>query len=628
AGKTTLAERLLYFSRTIPEMGEVEDGMATMDYLQEEQKRGITIEAGIASYKWKNCRITFIDAPGHVDFGSEVDFSLTGCEGALLIISGKRGLESQTLDAWNKIGKAGINPIIFINKMDLPGLDYAHVLEDIKTKLCIKPFVLTLPVYARDSLVGVVDVLNKLALSHKSGNPRYLLKNEIPEKLKNSFEQSWSDLIDVATEQDPDLTSDYLSGKELSKKRLVEGMAKTLPSGKYLPVYIGSALTNIGIRQLMNGINFLVPAPNPRDKTGILARVLKTGRYSNYGKVHILKLQSPLDKGNRLIKEIFKIQANILHPSDRGKPGTIAAVKFKPEFEHLKPGSWIVAGEKIEVKPTEDNIYNPLLQTRIETVNAGDYQKVNAIARKLAESDPSVNLSIVQEAGNWLLSTVGEVQLEVFCERLIKESGCEINIGPPRIKFLETLRQPLKNLKNEAESGNARIEVELDLIPSADGKANEIENNSGFASSACQQIFKSVLNQICEQGVAGYGALTGLRIVVKSINATPQNLPPPLLYKCLMDCLSLNLKEESIEILEPVMKLQVTFPSEYCGSILADLSARGGSVERMESRGKNTTILLRIPLQRIFGYANLLRSLSKGQGTYFLSYDGHEKMSL
>jgi elongation factor G len=626
AGKTTLCERLLYFSRNILEMGEVDDGMATMDFLEEEQKRGITIEAGVASYKWKNCRVTFIDTPGHVDFGNEVDFALAGSEGALIVISGRRGLESQTLDAWGKVRARRVRPVLFINKLDLQGLEYMPVLESIQEKFHVKPLLLTLPVYRDYKLKGVVDILNGVALFNAGDDPRKYRKADIPRDLRSTYEHYRNDLIDAATEEDSDLATEFLLGRDIGPKQLVDGLRKILEKGRHVPVYTGAALQCIGIRQVMNGINFFVPSPLLREESEVAANVLKVVFHNDFGKVSIIKLHSDVNDGLGYVQRLYKIQADSLFPIPSAQAGEIVGIQFQSKTSEPAPGVLIDKEGRIDTARGFGSVSRSVIQTRIEAFQAGDYDKVDRAMRKLMEKDPSIKLSRDRDAGSWLLSTVGEVQLEVFCERLKEECGSRISVGDPRIKYEERLKYPLKNLKNTTEIGGSRLEVELDVIPVQGGRENKVENLTDFSSDKYQEVFASVLNQVCERGIAGYGSLTGVKIVINAIKTSSTEIPLPLLNKTLMDCLTLHVKEKDIEVFEPVMKLQVTAPSEYCGPILSDLVSRNANVEKMEVRGENTMILLQIPLQRIFGYVNLLRSLSKGQGTYILVYEKHDKI--
>ena len=293
AGKTTVSERLLYFSDSISGLGEVDEGLATMDYLGEEKKRGITIEAGIASYEWKGVHVTFVDTPGHVDFGIEVDFALQSVEGVVLVISGLSGIESQTLAAWEKARRNRNQPLIFINKLDLPGSDYAKVLEQIRILFRIRPVVLAFPVYHNGKIHGVVDVVHQVALFHSQENPRRLIKGEIPSVHQAEFSRFRRELVDFASQYDDRVLEAYLGGLEMESGALLAGVKKGLDRVEGVPIFMGSALKNVGVRQLLNGINQLLSPPViPKNGGDALGFVLKVRWYMDIGRIYLAKIFS------------------------------------------------------------------------------------------------------------------------------------------------------------------------------------------------------------------------------------------------------------------------------------------------------------------------------------------------
>ncbi|HLP40189.1 MAG TPA: GTP-binding protein, partial [Fibrobacteria bacterium] len=320
AGKTTVSERLLYFSETIPGIGEVDEGLATMDYLEEEKKRGITIEAGIASYSWKGSRVTFVDTPGHVDFGVEVDFALKAVEGVILVLSGVSGIESQSLEAWEKAKANRNRSLLFINKLDLASADHRRVLEQVQVLFGVTPVALTLPVYVEGAdggapiLDGVIDVLNQLALYRSVEHPRKLIKGEIPAFLRDEYTAARKALVDVASQFNDSLLQAWMAGEELRNEDILAGLRAAMEAGGHIPVYMGSAIKNVGIRQLMNGVNQLLPAPatSAEGDTASLGLIIKIRHYQDIGKIFLAKIWNPALLSRLESARLFRVFAESL----------------------------------------------------------------------------------------------------------------------------------------------------------------------------------------------------------------------------------------------------------------------------------------------------------------------------
>lgn len=648
AGKTTVSERLLYFSETIPGLGEVDEGLATMDYLEEERKRGITIEAGIASYQWKGTRVTFVDTPGHVDFGVEVDFALQAVEGVILVLSGVSGIESQSLKAWEKVKANKNQALLFINKLDLSGADYRKVMEQIEVMFRVKPVALTLPVYM-DALDGVVDVLNQLALYRSVENPRKLIKGEVPASLAEPYAKARQDLIDAASQFDDGVAAAWLAGEEIPSEKLVAGLKLAMQKGGHIPVYMGSALKNVGIRQLMNGINLLLPPPGPaqasepavaaeraagatrsgapRSAAGAIGFIIKIRHYQDIGKIFLAKIFDP--EGLKALPDArcFRVFAESLEEIkdlSEIRAGDVIALQSP---QHYRMGQLLFADGRAdgraEAGPAPSILtkkYRPLLQSRIELVNADDYAYVDKILKSLADTEPSIAIAPDPGTGGWLISTVGELQLDVFCKRLKKDHKCDIKIGAPNVRYLEKLKAAQKGLANSAVGMGAEIRITADILPLPEEEANSVTYAVPLPP-AYREVIESVFDRFCGEGVCGIGSISGLGCRITGLTASSDPAPLPLLAKCFTDCLKLHLSCAQFEVLEPIMRLEIIIPDEFCGLVLADLAARGGIIRKLDSDGYNSIILLEIPLANTFGYTTLLRSLSKGLGVYVLTFE-------
>lgn len=643
AGKTTVSERLLYFSETIPGLGEVDEGLATMDYLEEEKKRGITIEAGIASYSWKGSRVTFVDTPGHVDFGVEVDFALRAVEGVILVLSGVSGIESQSLEAWEKIKANKNRNLLFINKLDLASADHKRVLEQVKVLFGVKPVVLTLPVFVKPAaggppiLDGVIDVLNQLALFRSVEHPRKLIKGEVPAFLAEEYAAARKHLIDVASSHNDAVMNAYLKGEEIRNEDILAGLKAAMDHG-HVPVYMGSAIKNVGIRQLMNGVNQLLPAPfspfappMPAGLSGSFGFIIKIRHYQDIGKIFLAKVFDPKGLPRLDSARVFRVFAESLeeiHEPSQVKPGDIIAVQSE---RHYRMGEILLPAGRIDgaaatvpgVTGAGLRSYRPLLQSRIELVKADDFAHVDRILKQLSETEPSISIEPDPATGGWLISTVGELQLDVFTKRLKKDHKCDITIGAPSVRYLEKPKFKALAFENTLSTSGFEVKASLTAAPNNEDDRNLLHYVEAATPAEYREVLDAAFAQFCDQGTCGYGATAGLVLSIVKIEGNRHPIPLPFLARCFADALKLNLICGQFEIFEPIMKLEIITPDEFCGMVLADLAARGGIVRKLDSDGYNSIILLEIPLANTFGYTTLLRSLSKGLGVYVLTYEKH-----
>lgn len=623
AGKTTVSERLLYFSSAIPGTGEVEEGLATMDYLEEERKRGITIEAGIASYTWKDVRVTFVDTPGHVDFGAEVDFALRSVEGAVLVVSGVSGVESQTLAAWEKIRRNGNAPLIFLNKADLPGADCARVLEQIRVLFKTVPVVLNFPVYKRgpggNEIDGVIDVVHELALFRSAENPRRLVKGEIPEACHEEYIRHRTALIDFASRHNDAVLRGWMDGEPVATADLLEGVRAGAAAGAGVPVCAGSALRNAGMRQLLNAVNQMLPPPAiPADADKSVGFVIKARWYSGIGKIYLAKIFS--EKAARALKgaRFYRVFAETLEEIHDPGAGDIVAVQTERPLVagmHLGRGAAQEAGG-----------YRPLLQARLELARAGDFERVNGVLRTLADADPSIQVETDPATGGWIVRTIGELQLDVFCRRLKSEHDCDVRTGTPVVRHLERLRSPKRALTGTAHAFGSESTVTFNANKISGGNAGTDENRLVLPAGLDtleEEVLRDCFRSFCSQGVHGRGEIAGLEIDLTEIKGETRPVAPPLLAKTFSDALRQNLKTADFDVFEPIMNLEIIVPETYCGAVLADLATRGGVIRKIDADGRNSIIFLEIPLENVFGYATLLRSLSKGLGVFVLTYERH-----
>ncbi len=617
AGKTTVSERLLYFSSAISGTGEVDEGLATMDYLEEERRRGITIEAGIASYTWKGTRVTFVDTPGHVDFGAEVDFALQSVEGVVLVVSGTGGVESQTLAAWEKLRANGNVPLVFINKVDIPGADHVRALEQIRVLFKTTPVVMNFPVIEHGMIKGVVDVAHELALFRSEENPRQLIKGEVPESCHEEYIRHRQALLDFSSRHNDAVLSAWMEGGAVSPSEIIAGVREGARKSDGVPVFMGSALKNAGVRQLLNGINQMLPAPAVSGEGARRAGfVLKARWYPGIGRISLVKVFAPrLMPKSIPDAKYFTVFAETLEPVDFPEAGDIVAVSA----QSLPPPGTFLGATKGATAAVR---YKPLLQARIEPVDASDHGHIQRVLAEISGTEPSIKVATDPATGGWIIRTVGELQLDVFCRRLRNEHGCNIRQGTPVVAFHERLKRSCRGLRGSTTAFGATVSLEFDA-KAAKGEEDNIIRLPGGLNRLEAEILQDCFRSFCAQGVCGKGEITGLQVELTSLEGSLRPVPPPLLAKAFSDALGINLDSAKFDVFEPIMNLEIIVPEEFCGGVLSDLSARGGVIRKVDADGRNSIIFLEIPLENVFGYATLLRSLSKGLGVFVLTYLKH-----
>jgi elongation factor G len=461
-------------------------------------------------------------------------------------------------------------------------------------------------------------------------NPRKLIKGGIPAFLAQPYAQARQDLIDVASQFDDSLAAAWLAGEELDNGKLLAGLKAAMEAGGHIPVYMGSALKNVGIRQLMNGINLLLPPSGARRDSGdALGFIIKVRHYQDIGKIFLAKIFDPAGlkalEGARFFRVFAESLEEIPDPGEI-RPGDVIALQSP---QHYRMGQLIMADGRAEGAQAPSVLakkYRPLLQSRIELVKAEDFPYVDRILKSLADTEPSIEIAPDPATGGWLISTVGELQLDVFCKRLKKDHKCDIKIGAPTVRYLEKLKSPQKDLANTSVGMGAELRLVADLAPLPEDETSAV-TYALPVTEAYREVIEAVFSNFCSEGLCGLGSIAGLgcRIKQLTVSKDPEGrdkaIPLPLLAKCFTDCLKLHLSCAQFEVLEPVMRLEIIIPDEFCGLVLADLAARGGIIRKLDSDGYNSIILLEIPLANTFGYTTLLRSLSKGLGVYVLTFE-------
>ncbi|MCQ2064172.1 MAG: TetM/TetW/TetO/TetS family tetracycline resistance ribosomal protection protein [Fibrobacter sp.] len=664
AGKTTLSERILFASGEVRRPGKVEEGLATMDYMVEEKERGITIESGVAHFEWKNTWFNFVDTPGHVDFGAEVDMALSAVEGAVLVVSAASGVETQTVAAFKKLRAAGVRTILFVNKLDNPDYSLDETLINIEEVLGVRPVQMTLPEYTDGKMTAVYDVLSQSRLEHSETGEEVVDDGwNVEDGWDHSREikRCYAEAVDFASNFDDDVLSLAMDKKPVPPKTLLKGLRKLAASDDYALCYAGSAMEGFGVRSLITALSFFLPEV-PEFNSEELGQVIRLRHFKGVGEISLFRAHSNMERKEWPAGfEFSRLKANLLLPVEEIRAGDIYAMRSPFETElgqailrdgtveppasswnHDEPpaSSWsheVANGTHSDTGATSlswsaegttgsiRDRYKPLLQTRVECLSTEDYHHVEKSLLTLARMDPSFRVQH-DDGGFWYLHTVGEVQLEVLLARLRREFGCEVKAGEPEVRWQERLCRKVGPVENTFQIGPHKISIKLSATP-LESDAHDIRLSAEFLETAPREILagvRSALLETTETGVLGKGPLVGLCFEVEHFEWTEGALPP-MIKKCCADAVTKLIKPADVELYEPVMELSLECPVNFAGLVTDDVQAREGKIKEIGGDGRIHTFKADIPLRNIFGYATGVRSVSKGTAIYSLRFLEYRK---
>ena len=642
AGKTTLSERILFEAGEVRRPGKVEEGLATMDYLPEEKDRGITIESGVAHFEWKNTWFNFIDTPGHVDFGAEVDTALTAVEGAVLVVSAASGVETQTVAAFRKLREAGVRTILFVNKLDNPDYSLDETLINIEEVLGVRPVLMTLPEYSGGKMTGVLDVLSRSRLVH-SASGEEVVDDSWPQAGEVSgstakLDKHYAEAVEFASNFDDEVLGLALEGKAVPPKMLLRALRELAKSADYALCYAGSAMDGFGVRSLVTALSFFLPDA-PEFAEGELGQVIRLRHFKGVGEISLFRSHADMERKEWPAGfEFSRLKANLLQPVDEIRSGDIYAMRspFETELgqniyrdgsvtQHSSPdaGGDGAADPADAARPSIRDRYQPLLQTRIECLGSEDYLHVEKSLNTLSRMDPSFRVQ-KDDGGFWYLHTVGEVQLDVLLARLKREFGCEVRAGAPEVRWQERLCHAVGPVENTFQLGPHKISIKLSATP-LEGDAHDIRLSAEFLEAAPREILagvRSALLESTEVGVLGKGALVGVCFEVHEFTWTEGALPP-MIKKACADAVVKLIKPADVQLYEPIMELSLECPVNFAGLVTGDIQSRDGKVKEIGGDGRTHFLKADVPLRNIFGYATGVRSISKGTALYSMKLLGY-----
>jgi len=661
AGKTTTTERILYYTGKSHKIGEVHDGAATMDWMEQEQERGITITSAATTCFWKDHRINIIDTPGHVDFTIEVERSLKVLDGAVAIFDGVAGVEPQSETVWRQADKYKVPRICFVNKLDRTGADYIKCVDMIKERLGAKPLVTQIPLGIEASFKGVVDLVKMKAIIWKDENlgADFELK-EIPEDLKDKANKYRKELIETAVEQDEKLMEDYLNGKEISEINLIKCIRSGCLKFDFVPILTGSAFKNKGVQPLLDAVVNYLPSPvdigsisgtipGSKNKEAKVVRkfddnepfsalAFKVANDSFVGSLTFIRIYSGTIKSGtgvyntsrekeERVGRMLLMHANSREDIKEAYAGDIVALTG---LKYTITGHTLsLEDEPVLLEPME--FPDPVIEIAVEPKTKADQEKMGEALGRLAKEDPSFRVTSDEESGQTIIKGMGELHLDIIVDRMKREFKVEANIGAPQVAYRETI---LKNAEfdyiHKKQSGGAGqfARVKISIEPLEPGKGREIENKIK-GGSIPKEFIPGVEKGI--ETVSDSGLLAGFPIIdykVTILDGLHHDVDSSVLAFELASrqCFKEVCYRATLKLLEPVMRVEVVTPEDYMGDVIGDLNSRRGHINTQEVRGNATVITAMVPLANMFGYINSLRSMSQGRAQYSMFFDHYEKV--
>ncbi len=658
AGKTTTTERILYYTGRIHKIGEVHEGAAEMDWMEQEKERGITITSATTTCFWRDHRINIVDTPGHVDFTIEVERSLRVLDGAVTILCSVGGVQPQTETVWRQADKYGVPRIIFVNKMDRIGADFFKVVADVEEKLGAKPVPVQIPIGAEDEFKGVVDLITMKAIiwEEETLGAKYHYE-EIPEDLKDLAEEWREKMLEAIADIDEEIMMKYLEGEEITEDEIKAALRKGTIELKFFPMLCGSAFKNKGVQPLLDAIVDYLPSPldippikgiNP--KTGeeeerrasydepfsALAFKILTDPY--VGQLTFIRVYSGLmesgsyvynatrDKKERLAR-ILRMHANKREEIPVLGAGDIAAaVGLRETYtgDTLCDPEHPILLEAMEFP-------EPVISIAVEPKTKADQEKLSIALQKLAKEDPSFRVATDHETGQTIISGMGELHLEIIVDRLKREFGVEVNVGKPQVAYRETIRKEvtsegkfIKQTGGRGQYGHVWLKIE----PLERGKGFEFHETikGGVVPKEYIPAVEAGVREAMETGVVAGYPMTDIKVTLFDGSYHEVDSSEMAFKIAGSIAFKEGAKKADPVLLEPIMEVEVTTPEEFMGDVIGDLNKRRGRVQGMEARGNAQVVRALVPLAEMFGYATDLRSMTQGRATYIMKFSHYEEV--
>ncbi|MCQ2551839.1 MAG: elongation factor G [Clostridia bacterium] len=657
AGKTTTTERILFYTGKTHKIGETHDGTATMDWMEQEQERGITITSAATTAQWKHCRINIIDTPGHVDFTVEVERSLRVLDGAVTVLCAKGGVEPQSETVWRQAEKYKVPRMIFINKMDILGANFYHVLDMIKDRLKAPAVPIQLPIGKESEFVGIIDLVRMKAEIYKDDLGKVYEEAEIPADMMELAEEYHHKMIESVAECDEELMEKYLDGKELTVEEIKSTIRKMTLANEMVPVVCGSAYKNKGVQLLLDAIVDYMPSPldipairgvlpgteteedrHASDKEPFSALAFKIMTDPFVGKLAFFRVYSGvLESGSYVYNavkgkkermgRILQMHANHREEISEVYAGDIAAavgLKDTTTGDTLCDESHPIILESMEFP-------DPVIQVAIEPKTKAGLEKMGIALSKLAEEDPTFKTYTDQETGQTIIAGMGELHLEIIVDRLLREFKVEANVGKPQVSYKETItKEAIEENKYVKQSGGHGQygHVKIRVYPREAGAGYEFVNKivgGAIPKEYIPKIDEGIQSAMQAGPIAGYQLVDmGVELFDGSFHEVDSS---EMAFKIAASMALRDAAKKAAPILlEPVFKVEVNAPEEYMGDVIGDISSRRGRIEGTDIFNGQASVRAMVPLSEMFGYATDLRSKTQGRGVYVMQMDHFEKL--
>ena len=657
AGKTTTTERILFYTGRTHKIGETHDGGATMDWMEQEQERGITITSAATTAQWRDCRINIIDTPGHVDFTVEVERSLRVLDGAVTVLDAKSGVEPQTETVWRQAEKYGVPRMIFVNKMDVLGANYYKVIDNVKDRLRANVVPIQLPIGAEDTFVGIVDLIAMKAEIYKDDLGKEFEVVDIPADMAETAQEWREKLIESVAETDEELMMKFLEGEELTRDEIIATIRKQTIKGEMIPMTCGSAYKNKGVQMMLDAIVDFMPSPldipaikgvipsteeeaeRPADDKGPFAALAFKIMADPYvGKLAFFRVYSgSIEAGSYVynstkghkerIGRILQMHANDRKEIERVYAGDIAAAVG---LKNTTTGDTL-CDEKNEIILESMDFPEPVIEIAIEPKTKAGQEKMGMSLAKLAEEDPTFRTYTNEETGQTIIAGMGELHLEIIVDRLLREFKVEANVGKPQVSYKETITGEADVDNKYAKQSGGRGQyghVKIKIYPREAGSGFEFKNSivGGAVPKEYIPKIEEGIKESMETGpLAGYQVVdVGVELYDGSYHEVDSS---EMAFKIAGSMAFREAaKKASPVLLEPIFKVEVIVPEEYMGDVIGDISGRRGRIEGSDMDNGAVTVRAMVPLSEMFGYATDLRSRTQGRGNYSMQFSHYEKL--
>ncbi|RKW26004.1 MAG: elongation factor G [Granulicatella sp.] len=655
AGKTTTTERVLYYTGKIHKIGETHEGASQMDWMEQEQERGITITSAATTAQWKGHRINIIDTPGHVDFTVEVERSLRVLDGAVAVLDAQSGVEPQTETVWRQATTYGVPRIVFANKMDKIGADFLYSVRTIHERLQANAHPIQLPIGAEDNFTGIIDLIKMKAEIYTNDLGTDIQETDIPEDLQDLAEEWREKLVEAVAETDEELMERYLEGDEISQEELKAAIRKATCAAEFYPVLCGSAFKNKGVQLMLDAVVDYLPSPldvpsikgvdpntdqeverHSSDEEPFSALAFKVMTDPFVGRLTFFRVYSGTLQSGSYVKNstkgkrervgrILQMHANSRQEIPEVFSGDIAAAVG---LKDTTTGDTL-CDEKAEVILESMEFPDPVIEVAIEPKSKADQDKMGIALQKLAEEDPTFRAYTNQETGETVIAGMGELHLDIIVDRMRREFKVEANVGAPQVSYRETFRastQAEGKFVRQSGGKGQYGHVWIEFTPNEEGAGFEFENAivGGVVPREYIPAVEAGLKDAMENGVlAGY-PLVDIKAKLYDGSYHDVDSSETAFKVAASMALKAAAKKAQPAILEPMMAVEITVPEEYFGDVMGHVNARRGRVEGSEVRGNAQIVKGMIPLSEMFGYATTLRSATQGRGTFSMTFDHYE----